>query len=83
MKKVYKTVRKLIVGTGGFSVLALGIILIPLPGPGILVCILGLIILSWEFTWAERHLDRAKSAREKLMSATKNSRDKNTPAPKS
>lgn len=83
MKKLYSAVRKLIIGTVGFSILVLGIILIPLPGPGILVCILGLIILSWEFTWAERHLDRAKSAHKKLMSATKNNRGKNTPAPKS
>ena len=67
MKKVYKAARKLIVSTVGFGVLALGIILIPLPGPGILVSILGLIILSWEFTWAERHLDRAKTAHRKII----------------
>ncbi|MEK7095730.1 MAG: PGPGW domain-containing protein [Patescibacteria group bacterium] len=67
MKKAYKAARKLVVSTIGFSVLVLGIILIPLPGPGILVSILGLIILSWEYAWAERHLNRAKSVYRKSI----------------
>lgn len=71
MKKVYKTTRKLVVSIVGFGVLALGTILIPLPGPGILISILGLIILSWEFEWAQRHLDRAKTAHKKLIEKAK------------
>lgn len=78
MKKAYKAARKLIVSLIGFGVLALGIILIPLPGPGILVCILGLFILSWEFAWAERHLDRAKAAQRKII---EKARTTNKPPP--
>lgn len=74
MKKAYKAARKLVVSITGFSVLALGIILIPLPGPGILVSILGLIILSWEFAWAQRHLDRAKTTHRKLIEKAKNAK---------
>ncbi|CAN5374946.1 hypothetical protein BH24ACT7_BH24ACT7_04330 [soil metagenome] len=38
----------------GVPVLLLGIALIPLPGPGTLVVLAGLAILSLEFAWAER-----------------------------
>ena len=83
MERVKKTARKLIVAVIGFLVLIIGIILIPLPGPGILISIAGLFILSLEFTWAERHLDRAKTAQKKVVDAARNNRNKNTPAPKS
>lgn len=32
-----------------------------LPGPGILVIFLGLVVLATEFTWAERALERTRS----------------------
>ena len=52
----------------GFTVLALGVALLVLPGPGILIIAVGLAILSAEFVWARRLLDRvkaqAKAARE-------------------
>jgi uncharacterized protein (TIGR02611 family) len=37
-------------------VVALGLILVPFPGPGWLIVILGLLVLASEFTWAERLL---------------------------
>jgi uncharacterized protein (TIGR02611 family) len=45
------------VGILGAFVIALGIILIPFPGPGWAIVILGLAIWSIEFTWAKRLLD--------------------------
>jgi uncharacterized protein (TIGR02611 family) len=44
----------------GVALCALGIVLIPLPGPGFLVVILGLAVLATEFVWAEAMLDRVK-----------------------
>ncbi|MCF6735083.1 TIGR02611 family protein [Blastococcus sp. KM273129] len=44
------------VGIVGGLVVALGLITIPLPGPGWLTVIAGLFILATEFTWAERLL---------------------------
>lgn len=38
----------------GWTVLALGIAAIPLPGPGLLILALGLWILSLNYTWAEK-----------------------------
>jgi uncharacterized protein (TIGR02611 family) len=47
---------KLVVGVVGTLVVALGILMIPLPGPGWAVVMLGLTILAAEFTWARRLL---------------------------
>lgn len=44
----------------GFSVLALGIAMILLPGPAIVVVPVGLAILATEFVWAKGLLIRVK-----------------------
>ena len=45
------------VGVLGGLVVAVGIVTIPLPGPGWLIVIAGLFVLATEFTWAERLLE--------------------------
>lgn len=42
----------------GCAVLLAGVAMLVMPGPGVLVIILGLVILATEFVWAERVLDR-------------------------
>jgi uncharacterized protein (TIGR02611 family) len=42
------------VGVLGGSIATLGLLLVPLPGPGWLVVFLGLAILGTEFAWAKR-----------------------------
>jgi len=44
----------------GFTLLALGIVMILTPGPGALTIILALGVLAAEFVWARRLLDRVK-----------------------
>jgi uncharacterized protein (TIGR02611 family) len=48
------------VGIAGALVIALGIILIPFPGPGWAIVILGLAIWAIEFTWAKKLLNFTK-----------------------
>jgi len=48
----------MLVAALGFTVLGAGIALLALPGPGVLVIIVGLAILATEFAWAERALDK-------------------------
>ena len=48
---------KIGIGVLGGLVIALGIILIPFPGPGWAIVILGLAILALEFTWAKKLLE--------------------------
>ena len=56
--------KRLFVLLAGLGVLGAGLAMIVLPGPGVIVIILGLAILATEFAWAERALDRttAKAA---------------------
>jgi uncharacterized protein (TIGR02611 family) len=50
----------------GFTLLALGVVLIFSPAPGLLVMLLGLGILAAEFVWARRLLNHLKEQSEKL-----------------
>ena len=56
----------------GFTVIAIGVAMLVLPGPGLVVIGLGLLILSAEFVWAKRALDRmkdgAKNIRDRWLS---------------
>jgi uncharacterized protein (TIGR02611 family) len=51
---------KIGVGVLGAVVVAVGIVLIPFPGPGWAIVILGLAILAVEFAWARRLLHFTK-----------------------
>lgn len=61
--KTIKQAKKLMIAVIGFTVLAIGLALVVLPGPAILVIPAGLAILSIEFAWARNLLKRI---REKL-----------------
>jgi uncharacterized protein (TIGR02611 family) len=67
VKWVGRHARRTAILVVGCVVVAAGIALLALPGPGMLVIILGLVILSQEFAWAERWLDIAV---EKAAGAT-------------
>jgi len=49
--------RKIILGTLGITAILVGIVLLVLPGPGLLLIGLGLVLLSLEFEWARRIVD--------------------------
>jgi uncharacterized protein (TIGR02611 family) len=63
-------IRKTAVGTAGAVTVATGIVLLPLPGPGTLIIIGGLALLSREFPAAARLLDRAKDAGRRVTGRT-------------
>ncbi len=52
----------------GVAVIAGGILLLPLPGPGWVIIFLGLAVLGSEFTWAKRLL---QFARDKVTAWTR------------
>jgi uncharacterized protein (TIGR02611 family) len=51
---------RITVGLVGLTIIVIGIILLPLPGPGWLIIFGGLFVLSTEFEWAERLLEYAR-----------------------
>lgn len=73
LSRVKIFIKKLLISLVGFPILIIGIILIPLPGPGILVTLLGLFILSFAFESLKPHLERYKT---KLRDIIKKSKDK-------
>lgn len=50
----------------GFTLLVIGAAMLVLPGPGLVVIAFGLVILSAEFVWARRALDRMKDQARKV-----------------
>jgi uncharacterized protein (TIGR02611 family) len=60
-------VYRIAVGVVGLTVLAVGILTIPYPGPGWAIVFVGLGILATEFDWARRLLAYAKERYDKVM----------------
>ncbi len=50
----------------GFTLLAVGAIMLVTPGPGLLTIGLGLALLAAEFVWARRLLNRLRQQGDKL-----------------
>ena len=68
--------RRVVILVVGVSVLLLGIALLVLPGPAFVVSPAGLVILSIEFRWARRWLNRIRTTAE---AAARKIREKSTP----
>jgi len=60
----YRAARRVVVGVVGGTIVALGVVMVVLPGPALLVIPIGLAILGLEFAWARRWLRRLKAAAE-------------------
>jgi uncharacterized protein (TIGR02611 family) len=76
MSKTVRLARRVIIAAIGFPLLLLGIILIPLPGPGLITCFIAFLILSLEFDWAQQYLDKAKAELGKIYQQAKARADK-------
>lgn len=73
LRLIISNVRRLTVLLVGAAVMGAGIAMLVLPGPGILIVVIGLAILAREFAWAERTLDRTRArATDATMKLTGN-----------
>ncbi|HEU4623411.1 MAG TPA: PGPGW domain-containing protein [Steroidobacteraceae bacterium] len=70
----YRWAKRIAVALVGFTVLAVGVAMIVLPGPAFLVIPIGLGILSIEFAWARRWLRKVKERSAALVDAVKRDR---------
>jgi uncharacterized protein (TIGR02611 family) len=59
-------VRKTLIGVIGTTIVLFGLVLIFLPGPGLLVILIGLGILATEFVWARRLINRGREVAKKV-----------------
>ncbi len=62
-------VKRFAVTIVGVALLALGVAMMVLPGPGILVIVAGLAVLATEYVWARRLLVRAQAEATKAQQA--------------
>lgn len=76
MKDSLKALRKILVFLVGITVVIVGIILLAVPGPGLLVIIAGLLILSLEFDWAKRYLHQARQRLHDMNQSIKSKKSK-------
>jgi uncharacterized protein (TIGR02611 family) len=60
--------KRLIIGVVGFTILAIGVVMMVLPGPAFIVIPIGVGILATEFAWAKRLLRKVE---EKLRGQTR------------
>jgi uncharacterized protein (TIGR02611 family) len=58
LRTIARNAKRLLVFIVGVAVLLAGVAMLALPGPGVVVIIVGLVILATEFAWAERVLDK-------------------------
>jgi uncharacterized protein (TIGR02611 family) len=70
----YKWAKRIAVAIVGFTVLAVGIAMIVLPGPAFIVIPVGLGILSIEFAWARRWLRKVKQSSGSIVETLKGNR---------
>jgi uncharacterized protein (TIGR02611 family) len=61
--------RRILLILVGFTLLALGILMIFTPGPGTPVILMGLGLLAAEFVWARRIMERVKRETARLKDA--------------
>jgi uncharacterized protein (TIGR02611 family) len=59
--KSLRQVKRVIIGVVGFTVLAIGLVMIVLPGPAFIVIPVALGILATEFVWAKKLIQKIRS----------------------
>ena len=67
--RTVEQVRRIFLILAGFTLLALGIVMIFTPGPGTPVILMGLGLLAAEFVWARRLMERIKRETIRLKDA--------------
>ena len=78
LRLIGRNTRRLAVLVLGVAILGAGIAMLALPGPGVLVLVVGLAVLATEFAWAERALDRTTSTAAAAASKVSASRSGRT-----
>lgn len=71
LKFIWRSTKRIVVFAVGVSLIALGVVMLVVPGPGLLVIVVGLAVLATEFVWAEVMLDKAKERAKQAGGAAK------------
>jgi len=66
VRDAYTVAKRIVLTLVGFTVLAIGVAMLVLPGPAFVVIPVGLGILGLEYAWARRWLAKVKAKSEEL-----------------
>ena len=70
-KRTPSSIRKPLVSVIGALIIVIGIILMPLPGPGMVIVVIGVSVLASEFTWAKNAYERIMQVARHLLKILK------------
>jgi uncharacterized protein (TIGR02611 family) len=73
LRFIWRSSKRIVVFVVGVALLALGVVMLVVPGPGLLVIIAGLAVLATEFAWAGWALEKAKERAAQAGNAAKKS----------
>jgi uncharacterized protein (TIGR02611 family) len=78
---VMRNGRRIAISLIGFALVLVGIVLLVIPGPGLLVIVAGLAVLGTEYVWAQRTLNyaRRKAVEAKNRALRRPRRDNSEP----
>jgi uncharacterized protein (TIGR02611 family) len=77
----YKVAKRIAIGIVGGTVVAIGIVMMITPGPGIPAILGGLAILSIEFAWARIWLKKVKAKAQSLARSMNGNQNQGGPPP--
>ena len=77
MEVPYRIARKIVIAIVGGTTILIGIILLALPGPGLLVLTVGLATLAIEFAFARRWLAQLKQTAKNTYDSFSRNGDRN------
>ncbi|PJC45027.1 hypothetical protein CO038_00705 [Candidatus Pacearchaeota archaeon CG_4_9_14_0_2_um_filter_39_13] len=66
-----ETGKKIVLSVFGVTLLIVGVALLVLPGPGILVIFIGLVVLAGEYVWAKKFLKKFREESGKIRKKIK------------
>ena len=76
-KIVLRHTKRVVIAVIGSTVILIGFAFFVLPGPGLLIVIIGLAVLATEFAWAQGLLHKAREHYELAKDKVKAKLDKN------
>ena len=74
-KIAFRHTKRVVIAVVGTTVILIGFAFFVLPGPGLLIIIVGLAILASEFAWAQGLLHRAREHYELIKDKVKSKLD--------
>lgn len=72
MTTALRHARRVVIGIIGATILLIGVLFLVIPGPGLIIIIVGLAVLASEFMWAKGLLEKARGHYDRVKTKVGN-----------